>query len=162
MIEKLRFFVDRIWYPPLLGLLAFADVFVIVIPTDGILISSSMLRPKRWLSLAAAITIGSTLALIALAYFVEKEGLPWVLHLYPGIEETSAWAHADSFINRFGLIVVFCLAASPFFQQPTVILSALANTPIIEISVAVFLGRALKYLFLSYAASHAPRLLSKK
>ncbi|MES2856979.1 MAG: hypothetical protein V4692_14015, partial [Bdellovibrionota bacterium] len=141
--------------------LAFADIFVVFLPTDGILISSSMLRPKKWLTLAFAITIGSTLASIALAIIVQRQGLPWVIETYPGIDQSQAWIWADSFFEKYGLLLVFAIGASPFFQQPSVILAALANTPVLHIGLALFTGRLMKYLVFSYVASHTPRLLSK-
>ncbi|RYG34625.1 MAG: hypothetical protein EOO01_32105 [Chitinophagaceae bacterium] len=36
-------YANRWWYSPLIAVLAAADSFVIVIPTDGLLVSASML-----------------------------------------------------------------------------------------------------------------------
>lgn len=160
-LRTLQGFVDRIWYPILLGMLAFIDVFVVVVPTDGIVISSTMLRPKRWLTLAIAIAVGSTLASLVLMVLVESQGLPWVLKLYPGIDQTQVWLLADRFFDQYGLLLIFAIGASPFFQQPTVILAALAKTPLHHVAIALFTGRIVKYVVLGYVASHAPRLLSK-
>ena len=42
LIIRLRRHAKQIWYTPLISLLAFLDNFLIVIPNDGILISSSI------------------------------------------------------------------------------------------------------------------------
>lgn len=160
-VSRLQQFVDRIWYAPLIGLLAAADNFVLVVPTDGILISSSMLTPRRWFSFASFVAVGSTVGALALAAWVEYQGLPWVREFYPGIESTAAWTWAVEFFAKYGLLVVFIVAATPLIQQPTVILAGLANTPLLQLAAVIFVGRFIKFLIMAYIGSHAPRLLAK-
>lgn len=160
-VKWLQLFVDRIWYPPLIGFLAALDNLVVVVPTDGILVSSSMLKPKRWALFAFSIAVGSTVGALLLAMLVEHQGLPWILELYPGIDQTQTWAWMDEWFGRYGLLLVFAVAATPLMQQPTVILASLAGTPLTELAVVVFTGRFLKFLFMAYLGSHAPRYLSK-
>jgi membrane protein YqaA with SNARE-associated domain len=160
-VQFLRRYADRFWYSPLIGFLAALDNLVIVIPTDGILISSSMLLPKRWFILALCVAVGSTLGALALATLVEFQGLPWILDMYPGVIETKTWTLSMEFFERYGLFLVFAVAITPFMQQPAVILASLANTPLIKLAAVIFIGRFIKFLIMSYLGSHAPRLLSK-
>lgn len=160
-VQLLQRFADRVWYAPLVGLLAALDNMLIIIPTDGILISSSMLTPKRWHGLAFSVAVGSTLGAIALAALVEFQGLPWILELYPGVNETKTWAWSMEFFEKYGLLLVFAVAATPLMQQPAVILASLANTPLVELATVIFVGRFLKFLIMAYIGSHAPRLLKK-
>ncbi len=161
LFSKLKMFVARPWYAPFIGFLSFMDNFVIVIPNDGILISSSMLKPKKWLFFALCISIGSTLGAIVLAMLVQFHGLPWILNNFPTIDQSAGWAMTESFFERYGLIVVFLVAATPLIQQPAIILASLAHTPILTLFAVVFSGRLLKFLIMAYIASHAPKLLSK-
>lgn len=160
-IRKLQTFAGRLWYPPFIGVLAALDNFVIVIPNDGILVSSAILTPRRWFTLALCVAIGSTLGAMVLASFVELRGLPWVLDTFSGIDQTKTWIWSAEFFEKYGLWLVFGVAISPLFQQPAVILAGLANTPLTELAVAVFVGRFIKFLIMSYVGSHAPRLLGK-
>jgi len=160
-VKLLQRFVDRIWYAPVIGILAGLDNFVVVVPTDGILISSSMLNPRRWLLFAAAVAIGSTMGAVILAAFVELHGLPWILEMFPGVDQSRMWALTDQFFSEYGLLVVFLVAATPLMQQPTVILAALANTPLMELTAVIFAGRAIKFLIMAYLGSHAPRVLGR-
>lgn len=160
-IKALQRHVNRLWYPPLIGFLAFLDNFVIVVPTDGILISSSMLTPRRWLLLALSIAGGSTLGALVLAAIVEFHGLPWILNWYPGIVETSTWIWSTKFFDTYGLLLVFAVAMTPFMQQPAVILASLANTPLTKLFAVVFAGRLIKYFVMAYLGSHAPGVLKK-
>ncbi len=160
-IQVLQRHTDRVWFPPLIGLLAAIDNLVVVIPNDGILISSSMLFPKRWFVFALSITIGSTLGALGLAALVELQGLPRILELYPGLSETKSWALSMEFFEKYGLLLVFAVALTPLMQQPAVILASLANTPLIELATVIFIGRFIKYLIMAYLGSHAPKMLMK-
>lgn len=160
-VARLEQYADRLWYPPLIGLLAALDNLIIVIPNDGILIASSMLVPKRWAIFAINISIGSTVGAIALYLVVEHQGLPWVQEYFAGIDQTQVWIWTESFFEKYGLYVVFAVGASPLLQQPAIILSALANTPIVEMAAVIFAGRFLKFNIMAYLASHSPKYLKK-
>jgi membrane protein YqaA with SNARE-associated domain len=160
-VQILQRYAGRYWYPPLIGFLAALDNFVIVIPNDGILISSSMLIPRRWLILALCVAVGSTVGAIGLAALVELQGLPWIFNLYPGVNETKTWILSMEFFERYGLLLVFAVAITPFMQQPAVILASLARTPLLELALVIFVGRFIKFLIMAYLGSHAPRVLGK-
>lgn len=157
----LQRFADRLWYPPLIGTLAALDNFIVVVPTDGILISSSMLTPRRWFWLGMIVSLGSAIGALVLAAFVEWHGVPWIQAMYPGVTETTAWSWTDRFFNEYGLYVVFLVAVSPLMQQPAVILASLAGTPLVELAGVIFTGRTIKYLLMAYLGSHAPKVLAK-
>lgn len=160
-IKILQKYADRIWYPPLIGMLSALDNFLIIIPTDGILISSSMLTPRRWFTLAVSVAIGSTLGAIILAAFVETKGLEWILEIYPGINETKSWLWTEDFFDKYGMLLVFVVAITPVMQQPAVILASLAQTPLFLLAAVIFTGRFIKFLLMAYIGSHAPKLLSR-
>ncbi|MFN3697694.1 MAG: YqaA family protein [Pseudobdellovibrio sp.] len=160
-VKSIQKYTDRFWYAPLIGLLAALDNLIIIIPNDGILISSSMLKPKHWFLFSLSVAIGSTIGAIALAALVEYQGLPWILDIYPGINETKSWSLSVQFFEQYGLFLVFAVAITPFMQQPAVILASLANTSLIHLAAVIFIGRFIKFLIMAYIGSHAPRLLSK-
>ncbi len=144
-----------------MGILAALDNFIVIVPTDGILISSSMISTRRWFLFAVATAVGSTLGAVILSYLVEIHGLPWILDMYPGVDQTRTWALTDQFFSRYGMYLVFAIAATPLMQQPTVILASLAGESIYEIGLVVLAGRSLKFLLIAYLGSHAPRVLSR-
>ncbi len=160
-IRQLQLFADRIWYPPLLGFLAALDNLILVIPNDGLLISSSMLTPRKWLVLAINVTIGSTLGALALIIVVKSQGLPWILEVYPGVDQSQIWLWSLDFFQRYGMLLVFFVALTPIAQQPAVMLASLAQSPTQELCFVIFSGRLIKFIFLAYLASHTPKLISK-
>lgn len=160
-VRHLQLFADRIWYPPLLGFLAALDNLILVIPNDGLLISSSMLTPRKWLVLAINVTIGSTLGALALIIVVKSQGLPWILEVYPGVDQSQIWLWSLDFFQRYGMLLVFFVALTPIAQQPALMLASLAQSPTQELCFVIFSGRLIKFIFLAYLASHTPKLISK-
>lgn len=160
-VAKLEQFADRVWYAPFIGLLAALDSIFVVIPNDGILIASSMLVPKRWLIFAVCVATGSTIGAVTLGLVVEHQGLPWILEYYPGIDQSEVWKWTEDFFDEYGLLVVFAIGASPLMQQPVIILAGLADTPLLNFAVALFIGRILKFSLMAYLGSHSPKLLKK-
>jgi membrane protein YqaA with SNARE-associated domain len=161
LVQFLQRFTDRSWYPPLIGFLAALDNLVLIIPNDGILISSSILTPRRWFGLALCVAIGSTVGAVVLASLVELHGLPWIQETYPGMVGSKAWAWSAQFFDKYGLFLVFGVAVTPFLQQPAVILASLADTPMFELAAVIFIGRFIKFLIMAHIGSHAPQKLNK-
>ena len=120
-----------------------------------------MLIPKRWYSLAFFVGVGSAIGALALAILVELHGLPWILQLYPQIDQSQIWILAQKFFQQYGLLLVLMISLSPFPQQPVIILASLAQTHYFKLVAVVLFGRLLKSLVFAYLASHAPGLLSK-
>lgn len=151
--------MDSPWYPVLLFISAFADVWLIVIPTDGLIIASTLAKPKRWKSFALFFTLGSSLGALALAYFVNQHGLPWIQEIFPEFVKSSFWTTTESWVDAIGLWAVFLIAGTPLSQQPAVILAALSHHTVFSIFVVVLLGRALKYALMGFLCAHAPEHL---
>jgi membrane protein YqaA with SNARE-associated domain len=147
------------WYTPLIALLAAADAFVVVIPTDGLLVSACLLNPRRWIYSVLLITLGSTIGAWALAALLEIHGLPLLLEIAPGIEQTRAWIWSDRMMDEWGAIALFLVALSPLAQHPAVALAALANMPLGEIFLLVFAGRLVKYGAWGWISTHTPKML---
>jgi membrane protein YqaA with SNARE-associated domain len=148
-------------YPLLVGLIVFLDAFIFFIPIDGLLVSSVLASRKRWLQLALATTVGTSLGTIAFAYGVETFGSTWVQETFPILLNSEAWTYAMSFLKRFGQWACFVIALTPLAHQPVVIASALAKIPWEVIGAFYFAGRLIKYLFLSYLTLKSPEALKK-
>lgn len=162
MVKRLQKYAKRWWYPLLVGALAGIDALIVVIPTDAILLSSVVLAPRRWFVLALCVASGSTLGGTILSALVKTNGLPWILEFYPHIDQTQTWITTHRFFDQYGAFLVFGVSMTPFAQQPSIILASLAMMPYPILIPALFAGRALKYVFVSYAASHAPKFFKNR
>lgn len=160
-ISILQKHVQSWWYPPLIAFLALIDNVVIVVPTDGLLVSATILNPKRWIYIALMVTVGSACGALVLGYLLELHGLPLLLEWFPDIAQSKTWQVTDHLMDRWGTLALFAVALSPMMQQPAIILAALAGMPLLELFGIVFVGRMLKYLTLAWISTHAPGLLTR-
>lgn len=160
-VIRLRRFTNRIWFAPFLLLLAILDVLFVVIPTDGLLISSSMVLKKKWMRFGLSVAIGSAVGALILVQAVDHYGLEKILEFYPGVNETNIWKWTLSFFNDYGLLVVFLIGITPFSQQPVLAIAALSDIAFLPMAAAILISRIIKFSIMAYIASHTPRLLNK-
>lgn len=161
LLRWLQHFSDRPWYPLLVGVLAGLDNWILVVPTDGLVISGTLLSPRRWIQFAVVTAILSSLGALSFAYFITLKGYPFVEAQWPTLLQSQIWILTEDFFHRYGVVVVLLVAMSPLVQQPAVIIAALAKTPYLELGLALLIGRLLKYFFICFLAAKAPQALSK-
>ncbi|MCB0418225.1 MAG: hypothetical protein KDD39_11270 [Bdellovibrionales bacterium] len=159
-IRKLQQYSDRPWYLPFLATLIGLDLFLLIVPSDGLLVSSVMLRPKRWVRICIWVSVGSALGALALSALVQWDSV-WLMNSFPTLFQSSHWESTNAFIDKHGAWALALFSFSILPQQPAVIISALAGMPLEVILISVFVGRLVKYGILSYVASHAPRIINR-
>lgn len=160
-IARLERFAQRIWYTPVVALLAALDLFILVVPTDALLISNVALRPKRWISIAIWFTAGSALGSLALALLINHYGIDFLgaLGLHP--DKFPSWEMTARWIRDYQGPALAVFGGGPLPLQPAVMLAAIAKVSPGAIFFWVALGRALKFFFFAWAATHAPNLLNR-
>lgn len=154
-------FSSRWWYSSLLCFLAAIDVFVLVVPSDGILASSALLQPRKWWQFALALAVGSSLGGAALVYLVQLWGMPWVVSYFPAMVDNSSWQWFSDFVQAWGLLFVFLVAATPIIQHPTLTISALVENRFGLLIAVFFAGRLVKSLIIAGVAAKAPSYLKR-
>lgn len=160
-IDVLQSHVNNWWYAPALALVAFIDLFILIIPTDALLISGSMLAPKRWMYFATVVALGSSIGAWLLAAILQVHGMPFLLHVAPNVMQSHAWIWSIHLMEEWGVWAVFFISISPIIQHPIVALAALSGMSLYKILGLVFAGRWIKYMFLAWLGTHAPRLLNR-
>jgi membrane protein YqaA with SNARE-associated domain len=160
-LAKLGNHASKPWYPLALAALAASDQFVMVLPLDGIIVTSMVSAPKRWLRLSVWSAIGCTVGAVLLFFLVRAHGMSVIEFFLPGLPEKPAWAQASRWMDQYGLWAIFIVSIFPLAQPPVVALSALAGTPILVFTSVLALGKILKYLFFGWMASKSPHLLMK-
>lgn len=158
---RLEAYCHRWWYLPMMALWAGADMFIGVVPTDGLLITSAALTPRRWIRVALWFTIGSSLGAVAMAATIEYWGEPLVQSWFGDSLQSGAWLQAKELLQNYGAAALIFVAVGPLPQQPAIVLCGLSGMPLKTVFGAVLIGRVLKYLMLSWISTHAPRLLGK-
>ncbi len=161
LFRELEKYVDRPWYIPLLGALAALDLFVTVIPTDGLVISAALLKPRRWVAIAVAVSVGSTLGAIGLAGAIDYWGEAWVRETFPLAFQGQAWQTASTFLENYGGWAMYFFAAGPLPLQPAVIVCALSPMSVMSMALWMLAGRLTKYLLFAWGASHGASWMKK-
>lgn len=160
-IAHLGRYAGRSWFPLLLAALSAADLFVLVIPAEGIMVASTFALPRRWFLIALGSTAGSALGATALAAVLAAHGGGAVEWLSPGIHQSSSWKFASEWMGQYGVWALLGLSATPMLVVPLVAVAALSQLPVVEVGAAVFIGRLARNCLYTYLASHAPRVLLK-
>ncbi|MBS1960878.1 MAG: VTT domain-containing protein [Bdellovibrionales bacterium] len=159
----LKTHAQRPWFLPLVCFLAFIDLFIVVLPTEGMIMTTSVMRPRRWFVTGFAVTTASALGAIALSLASREWGTPFVAWIAGADFLTSAkWISTQKWIGDYGFWAIFLTALGPFPQQPVVLVAAVAGMSIPEIFVGAWFGRIPKYLFFSYVAARGEKWLREE
>lgn len=156
LVSRIERYTDHPLYPVLLGFLAGIDLFVVIIPTDVLLVSYVAIHPKRWWPTAIATALGSAIGAVVLALFIQKHGVSILDSIVPGMMTTHWFVKVNGMMKHYGALTVFLVSLSPFIQHPAVVLAALAPVPMISIFAYSLAARTIKYLIWAWFAKGAP------
>jgi len=158
-VTRIQKFVDRPWYVVLVAFLAAADLFVAFIPTEALLISAVLAKPKRWLSTSLIVTSGSAIGALVLGALLQWDSEIIRQDWLPILFQTTQWQDTAQFVQENGSEALAIIALSPVPQQPGVIIAGLADMPLFQIFIAVWIGRVIKYAAFAWLAASAPKML---
>lgn len=161
LLDHLQSWVDHELYPQIVGFMAFADMFVFFIPTDGLLITSVAAHPRRAIALTLWTSIGSTLGAVLLAELTSTHGMSLIETFFPTLPQHENWLWGQHLLETHGAWTLALIAALPLVPHPIILLAGLAKISLTKIFFAVLLGRILKYGTYSALASFAPHLLKR-
>ncbi|MBL7714209.1 MAG: hypothetical protein JNL01_02000 [Bdellovibrionales bacterium] len=152
---------DRWWFFPFQGLLAGLDHWIAIVPTDGLLIGSLIIHPKKWWLAAICFAVGSTAGAATVVWAVREWGPALVDHLQPTLRASEPWLKAEMLLRDYGNWAVFLIGMSPFPMFPPLALFTLAGLEMEAITTLFFAGRMVKYIAIGLVASHAPKVMDR-
>ena len=161
-IKKLEHHSAKSWYPILLGLLAFIYHFALIIPVDILYVSSTLIAPRRWISMGLATVIGFTAGATTFAYLVGIYGTSLVEKIIPGILTSPMWAQSEVWMHRYGPFAVGGLSLVPLSLHPLVALAGMDHMPLLLIALSIFTGRFIKYGILGWTCAYLPSRMRPK
>lgn len=144
-----------------MGALVFADLFVAFIPSDALVVKTALLRPRRWIYSALFMTTASALGAILLGSLCHAYGETFITWLLGDVFQSTEWDWTTKFIDQYGFWAMAFISISILPQQPGVAICGLAGMPLPLLFLAVWVGRAPKYLLFSYLATKAPDFYEK-
>lgn len=162
-------FINRPWYPLLVSVMAGLDLFVVVIPTDGLFISSILAKPRRWIVVSVLVAVGSAVGGFVLASLTEgflqgvmgagETGfLGWLNPLLKQLVE-SPDSSVHKWTEAYGVWAIVAGGILPLPLQPFVVGPIVAGMSVNTVFIALLLGRLIKYLALGAIAAYAPNFI---
>ena len=161
-LKKFQHYADRWWYLPLMCWLIFLDLFLLVFPSEWILVKTVLLRPSRWLITTFALIMSSAVGAVCLAALTQQLGPSFLIHIFgEPLLHSSTWLKIHDTIDRHGMLGLFLMAIGPLPQQPAVALCGLAKMNPLKVFLGVFLGRLPKYFLFGSLARYSPGFFKK-
>jgi len=158
-MAQIQKFMDRPWYIPLIAVMGAIDMFILVVPTDGFMLTAVMARPRRWIAAALIVGLGSS---VGAGFFAEA------IHLYgetvvelilgPG-PRSETWISVMGWVSEYGVWAVGLVAFGPFPIHPGIAMGALSGMSSVSVFMSVLVGRVIKNIIMCYIASHTPHLV---
>jgi len=91
------------------------------IPTEGMFVTTTLMRPKRWWITALFVTIASACGAMTLAWLGTRYGEPFTLWLLgDNVFESAMWIRMNGWIQDYGFWGLWFVAIGPLPQQPAI------------------------------------------
>jgi membrane protein YqaA with SNARE-associated domain len=162
-IKRLRKYAGKPWFLPLVCFLAAIDLFIVILPTEAMIMTTTLMRPRRWFLNAFSVTTASALGAIALSITSRAYGEPFVAWIAgPQFLHSAKWLRTEAWIETYGFWAVFLSALGPLPQQPVILVAAVLHMTLPAIFFAAWLGRIPKYSFFSYLASRGEKWIREE
>lgn len=150
------------WLDPLCGVLAFLGTLTAAFPVTAVVIPATLLVPRHWLWIALSCALGSALGATLLVEMVHSLGLAQLTEWFPHVFAHQDWQQMSAWVDEYGLLSLFIIAATPLPQTPALIFFGLAGHDGWFLTFAMLAGKTLKYGVTAWLASHFPERFELK
>jgi membrane protein YqaA with SNARE-associated domain len=161
-LSQLEKFADRSWYLPLMAGLTALDFFILILPLDGMVMTSAFLRRPRWFATALGFALGAWVGGMALALAIDHWGEPLVRSLMGDVLGSPYWLKTAAWVGQHGIWALLGLTLTPLPLHPPIAICTLAGVPLVEMAGILFVGRLTKYSVLCWVSCRAPKFLTGK
>lgn len=125
--------------------MAFAAAVTMSLPTAPLVSALVALRPRRWPIIVCWAVLGSATGTTLVMFAFQKLSLSWLNDKMPELMNSSHWQHLMEWVGQHGWWVVAAVAATPLSLLPVLALAAMLGMSLLDVFVAVALGKAVKY-----------------
>lgn len=155
-----RRFAAKPWYPFFVAFLNGADIYIMVVPNDALLISAVNASPQYWFFIGALVAAGTACGVGSLASLAMMFGTEWMRSSFPTVFESSMFESCSWYMQQYGGWAIFVGAISPIIIHVFAFVGIMAEMNLFVMIIAVFLGRMVKYCTLAYLTVHVPSMES--
>lgn len=151
------------WYIPLTSLIVALDFFVAPLPSTSFVIASSMLKPKKWFTIAIIYSLATIVGGIIFLYLFETLSESFLHFYFPSLSIEHSDSGIIGFLNLYGFYGLFVLSLTPIPIRTISIITLLLGSPFWPVIFAISAGRLILYIFLANLSSRSPEwILSLK
>ena len=157
-LRTLRRRTEKPSFPPLVGASAFLATTTLALPVEVLVTLTALMAPRRWISIGVFAALGSTLASVGLYLAFHHLGWNLLIEWYPDIARSKAWTDATRWLSRYGSSALFVLMAFPLPvpKVPALAFAGIYRMPVVEVLLAIGLGKLLKYNVYALIVSRFP------
>jgi membrane protein YqaA with SNARE-associated domain len=150
-------------FPAWLGVCALFATATLTLPVEFLVVLGVLVSPARWLGVSLWAALGSSLGTAGLYFAFHHLGWNLLVAWYPDLLTSQLWADTTRWLSRYGAVALFLLMAVPFpvAKTPALAFVAIYRMPIIEVALAIGLGKLLKYAVYAFIVSRFPASFSR-
>jgi membrane protein YqaA with SNARE-associated domain len=138
------------------GAVALAATLSMSVPFATLLVAAVLMARHRWGAIAVGASLGAALGAAALYLVFHHLGWARLSAAYPDVVLSSAWSDATRWLSAYGVLALFVIAATPLPLTPALMFAGISRLPIVDVVLALWIGKLAKYLVYAWLASRFP------
>ena len=143
-------------FPVVVGAAALAAPMSMSVPFATMLVAAVLLARRRWSGIAVGASLGAALGAAVLYLVFHHLGWARLFAAYPDVVRSSAWSDATRWLSAYGVVALLVIAATPLPLTPALMFAGISRLPIVEVVLALWIGKLAKYLVYAWLASRFP------
>ena len=143
-------------FPVVVGAVAVAATLSMSVPFATLLVAAVLLARRRWGAIAVGASLGAALGAAGLYLVFHHLGWARLFAAYPDVVRSSAWSDATRWLSTHGVVALLVIAATPLPLTPALMFAGISRLPIVEVVLALWIGKLAKYLVYAWLASRFP------
>lgn len=149
---------DAGFFPVVVAGVATAATVSMSVPFAGLLVAAVLMAPRRWFAIALWSSLGAALGGSILYLVFHHLGWARLFEAYPDMVRSAAWKDATRWLSIYGAASLLVIAALPLPMTPALMFAAISRLPVVEVVLALWIGKLAKYLVYAWLASTFPAL----
>ena len=143
-------------FPVVVAAVAFAATLTMSVPFATLLVTAVLMAPRRWVAISLWSSLGAALGAALLYMIFHHLGWANLFAAYPEVVRSAAWRDASRWLDRYGVVALLVIAATPLPLTPALMFAAISRLPVAEVVVALWMGKLVKYVVYGWLASAFP------
>jgi glucan phosphoethanolaminetransferase (alkaline phosphatase superfamily) len=144
------------YVPALSAALTFTFTFTMLAPATFVIMSAVLLAPGRWKAIVLQSSLTSAIAATILFGMFEQLGWDQLQALFPEMQTSAAWMRIVDWVQEWGILALFVVAAMPVPQSPALVFISVGGHGGSEVMLAIFAGKLIKYGVVAWATATFP------